>query len=244
MKPTVIITGATGGIGKALCKSFKKAGYYVIGTDVINDFTYCDACYLLDLSLFVKSETERKNFIAFIESQLKDNRLDALVNNAATQITGRISNIELTDFEKSMMVNVTAPFLLIQKLVYQLERSNGSVINIGSIHAQTTKANFLSYATSKTALKGLTQAVALDLGGRVRVNIIQPAATATEMLLAGFQDKKALNNLELCHPIGRIANPMEIAEVAVFLASDKASFITGATLNVDGGVGIRLHDPE
>ncbi|WP_457618568.1 SDR family NAD(P)-dependent oxidoreductase, partial [Lutibacter sp.] len=95
-------------------------------------------------------------------------------------------------------------------------------------------------------LLGLTQAMAIDLGSKkIRVNIIQPAATATEMLIAGFKGKEdSLKELEQYHPIGRIAEPKEIAELAVFLVSDKAGFISGSAVGIDGGIGGRLYDPE
>ncbi len=88
------------------------------------------------------------------------------------------------------------------------------------------------------------QALAVDIGGKVRVNATNPAATATEMLMAGFSSNPgAYEELKDMHPIGRIADPEEIANVAVFLASDQASFITGSCIQVDGGISIRLHDP-
>jgi NAD(P)-dependent dehydrogenase (short-subunit alcohol dehydrogenase family) len=119
------------------------------------------------------------------------------------------------------------------------------VVNIASVHAQLTKPGFAAYATSKSALVGLTRSLAVDLEGVVRVNCISPGATGTPMLVAGFEGREeALSQLGQCHPLGRIAAPEEVARVAVFLASDDASFIDGAVLDVDGGIGARLHDPE
>jgi NAD(P)-dependent dehydrogenase (short-subunit alcohol dehydrogenase family) len=142
-------------------------------------------------------------------------------------------------------VNLIAPFVLIRELLSCLSNANGSVVNINSIHGTLTKPGFVCYATSKAALGGLTKSTAVELGGQVRVNAINPAATATPMLVAGFEDKEsALRELGRMHPIGRIAKPEEIAQAAVFLASEQASFITGACLNVDGGMAARLHDPE
>ncbi len=244
MEQCVLITGATGGIGKALCKSFKKAGYYIIATDILQDFTGADAYYSMDLVEFVANETQKKSFLKFIKKSSKGKKLTTLINNAAVQILGGVSDITVSDFRKTLEVNVMAPFLLMQSLLPMLEESKGSVINIGSIHSRATKPKFLAYATSKTALKGLTQAASVDLGGHVRVNNIQPAATATEMLMEGFKDEDKLDELKKYHPIGRIAEPLEIADIAVFLASDKASFITGVSLNADGGIGVRLYDPE
>jgi NAD(P)-dependent dehydrogenase (short-subunit alcohol dehydrogenase family) len=125
-----------------------------------------------------------------------------------------------------------------------IERAKGSVVNIASIHAVATKPGFVCYATSKAALVGLTRSMAVDLGPRVRVNAINPAATATPMLLAGFEGKsKELDELAKKHPLERIAQPWEVAKTALFLASPDAAFITGTCLNIDGGIGGRLHDP-
>ena len=244
MSKSVIITGATGGIGKALCEAFSASGYYVIGTDLAGGCDNVDDYYSMDLLSFVNNQEERNNFLTFVDNSLNGRMLVGLINNAAIQIIGEISNISADSFKDSLAINVTAPFLLLQLLLPRLSASNGSVINIGSIHTKATKPKFLAYSTSKSALLGLTQAAAVDLGGRVRVNSIQPAATATEMLLEGFNDSSKLDELKSYHPVGRIAEPSEIANVAVFLVSDKAGFITGASICMDGGIGIRLHDPE
>ena len=125
-----------------------------------------------------------------------------------------------------------------------LHLNKGSVVNMGSIHAKLTKPAFISYATSKTALLGLTQSIAVDCGSRIRVNAIQPAATATEMLLAGFEGKpEAFRALKKFHPTNSIAEPLEIAKAVEFLLSDSIPFTNGAVLDINGGIGFRLHDP-
>jgi NAD(P)-dependent dehydrogenase (short-subunit alcohol dehydrogenase family) len=119
------------------------------------------------------------------------------------------------------------------------------VVNVASIHALSTKPRFVTYATSKAALVGLTRAMAIDLGPKLRVNAICPAATATQMLLSGFgKSTDKLAELSAKHPLGRIATAEEVAQAALFLASEAASFISGVTLNVDGSIGARLHDPD
>jgi NAD(P)-dependent dehydrogenase (short-subunit alcohol dehydrogenase family) len=170
--------------------------------------------------------------------------LSVLVNNAAVQILGRTEAVSVQDWEVTLRTNLVAPFMLAQALLPELERARGSVVNIASIHAVATKPGFVAYATSKAALVGLTRALAVDLGPRVRVNAVNPAATATPMLLAGFAGRERdLETLGRMHPLERIADPDEVARTALFLASDAASFITGSTLHIDGGIGARLHDP-
>jgi NAD(P)-dependent dehydrogenase (short-subunit alcohol dehydrogenase family) len=181
---------------------------------------------------------------AGLVAALERAHLGVLVNNAAVQILGRAEELSAAAWETTLRVNVTAPFLLAQALLPQLEAGAGSVVNMSSIHAAATKPGFTAYATSKAALVGLTRAMAVDLGARVRVNAICPAAIATPMLLEGFKDDPgALAALAGMHPLGRIGTPEEVAHAAVFLASPAAAFVSGAVLGVDGGIGGRLHDP-
>ncbi len=242
---TVIITGAAGGIGQALCLAFRRAGYRVVGTDCKPTVDDCDVFIPLDLAAMARDERAERSGIESLCAVLDENGLNALVNNAALQIVASTPALTARDWQRSLDVNVLAPALLIQGLLPELTRARGSVVNIASVHARATKPGFAAYATSKAALVGLTRSLAVDLGGAVRVNCISPAATATAMLEAGFeQQPEALEELGLCHPLGRIAQPEEVARAAVYLASDDASFISGAALDVDGGIGARLHDPQ
>ena len=130
-------------------------------------------------------------------------------------------------------------------LLPELEATKGSIINISSIHATLTKSNFVAYATSKAALSGLTRSMAVDLGSRVRVNAIEPAAIETQMLIAGFNDNPAqLEKLKHCHPAGKIGQVDELAKLAIAIASDGMSFLHGTCVPFDGGIRSRLFDPE
>lgn len=242
---SVVITGATGGIGAALCTAFRKAGYRVVGCDVRDGVPECDEFLRFDLRALSGSDKDRTGILGRIREAVGGNTLSALVNNAAVQVLGKVESLTPADWQATFETNVTAAFLLTQGLLAELERGKGSVVNVASVHANLTKPGFVAYATSKAALVGLTRSMAVDLGGRVRVNAVLPAATGTPMLLAGFEGKPAeLETLGAMHPAGRIARPEEVAAVAVFLASDAASFMTGASIAVDGGVGARLHDPR
>lgn len=242
--PTALITGACGGIGQALCHLFRTAGYWVIGLDQISSPVDCDALVVVDLARLCRDLDYREGAIATLRSHLPSPHLTVLINNAALQIVKPTDDLQAADWHQTLDVNLIAPFLLTQAFLPELEQAGGSVINMASIHATATKPEFVCYATSKAALVGLTKSLAVDLGGRVRVNAICPAAVATPMLLAGFEGREgALQNLSEMHPINRIATPEEIAQTALFLASPQASFITGSALYVDGGIGGRLHDP-
>ena len=142
-------------------------------------------------------------------------------------------------------VNVMAPFLLVQGMLKELEAASGAVVNIGSIHARQTKAGFSAYATSKAALVGLTRSLAVELGGRVRVNAVCPAAVATPMLSAGFAgDQKKLAALADCHPNRSIGTPEDVAAYVLILASGASPYVTGVILNLDGGVSSKLFEPS
>ena len=241
---SVIITGSTGGIGKALVNEFKKTGYHTIGIDQYHS-KYADINIVCDLSELVNNKEVELRLYAQINEALHGNALSVLINNAAVQILDDVEHAQLTDFKKTMDVNLTAPFLLSKLFFQQLKESKGSIINIGSIHAKQTKPKFIAYATSKAALKGLTQAMAIDFGQHVRVNIIQPAAISTEMLIDGFKNNpEGLKQLEDFHPSGFIGAPEDVAKLAVFLSKDESRFINGASIYIDGAIGVRLHDPD
>lgn len=242
---TALITGASGGIGQALCLAFRRAGYRVIATDLKGPPEDSDAFVSGDLAEMVADDRLRADFIEELRSAIGGRGLTALVNNAALQVVRSAEDLSLRDWRLSLDTNLLAPFALIQGLLPQLKHARGSVVNIASVHARLTKPGFACYATSKAALLGLTRSLAVDLAGAVRVNALNPAATGTPMLLAGFEGRgESLEQLGAMHPSGRIAEPAEIARVAVFLASEDAAFINGAALDVDGAIGARLHDPE
>lgn len=242
---TALITGVHGGIGTALCQAFRTDGYRVIGVDCKQGNANCDLFIHEDVESLTAGEQQRAAFLQKVKIALPPEGLHVLINNAAVQILNRTESVTIEDWHRTMNTNLVAPFFLAQGLIADIERAGGSVINVASIHATATKPGFVCYATSKAALIGLTRSMAIDLGPRVRVNAISPAATATPMLLAGFSDKpESFHRLASMHPLERIAEPAEVADIALFLASDRARFVTGASFNIDGGMGVRLHDPE
>lgn len=244
---TALITGVAGGIGRALARRFLDDGYSVVGADVhVPESADLQGIHFINLDLhrFCQDVGVAARFFAEVARHMPSARLDVLINNAATQVVEPIERITREDWQRVMDVNVTAPFLLVQGLLESLVNAHGSVINIASIHARLTKPGFSAYATSKAALSGLTRALAVELGARVRVNGIAPAAIATPMLKVGFEgqpDQYAL--LESHHPSARIGSPQEVAAVAAWLASKECPFLNGAVVGLDGGIGARLHDP-
>jgi NAD(P)-dependent dehydrogenase (short-subunit alcohol dehydrogenase family) len=240
----VLITGALGGIGQALCAEFRAASWRVIATDVVVGKCECDVFLPLDLRVFKADARLRASFATEVRGALAGEPLQALINNAAVQRLGSTADVTMEDWEATMDVNVTAPFLLTQLFLPELESAAGCVLNIASIHAQLTKPEFVAYATSKTALLGMTRALAVDLGPRVRVNAICPAAIGTPMLEAGFAHRpESRRALDACHPVGRIGRPAEVARLALLLASSDLGFLSGSSIDISGAIGARLHDP-
>ncbi len=245
MTKCAIITGCNGGIGECLAAAFSKAGWRVIGIDKTGAQTnHATAVIKEDIGRFAAESGRLKNVGREIRKLSQDLPIKVLINNAAVQHLGHLSDLDPARISETMNVNLIAPMLLAKEFLPELTTHNGSIINIGSVHAQATKPGFSAYATSKTGLHGLTRALAVDLGPNVRVNTIAPAATATKMLEAGFaENQAAYNALKQVHPMQRIAEPEEIARIALFLASEDATFLTGATVYADGGILSRLHDP-
>lgn len=239
---SVFITGVLGGIGSAIARKFKANGYVVYGSGTKEkQVDFVDKLVLLDLNKFCADSEYREQKTQLINETVLS--LDVLVNNAATQLLDKLDDIKWSDWQETLNVNLSGPLLLSQLFLKRLEQTHGSIINIGSIHHNLTKPRFVSYATSKSALVGLTKAMAVDLAGRVRVNIISPAAVATEMLLAGFDgNEAALNELKSIHPVQRIGVPDDVANMAFFLASENTGFIHGANLTLDGGISSVLRD--
>jgi NAD(P)-dependent dehydrogenase (short-subunit alcohol dehydrogenase family) len=242
MKKKVLITGVLGGIGSGLAKAFKEHGYFVIGLDIKETPPeYCDLFLSFDLHQYCANTTYRMHMEELFNQQVPD--LDVLINNAAVQILGSIEEVQLDDWNQTLNVNLTGPFLLSQFFLNRLEKVKGCIINIASIHEQLTKKRFVAYATSKSALVGLTKSMSVDLKGKVRVNAISPAAIDTPMLREGFNnDSEKVQKLYELHPSQRIGKPAEVSKLALLLAEEGLGFINGANIQIDGGISNVLMD--
>lgn len=241
------MTGATGGIGSALVAAFAAAGYRVVATDrhAPTQRPLAAAFVHADLVQLATDAAALASFGVAVEAALGGAGLAVLINNAAVQRLGGVDAGAPADLREGLEVNVVAALALTTRFADALAVAGGSVINIGSVHAGLTKPGFLAYSVSKAALAGLTRALALELAPRgVRVNEIRPGATRTAMLTAGFAgDAAGYAALAAHQPLGRLVEPAEVAELALFLASPRAACITGAAFAADGGIGARLHDP-
>ena len=250
MSKVAVITGSSGGIGRALVKTYLNDGYFVLGLDISPSKSPVSEFYAeidVNLLMFSKDTAYRDSVLGKIKERLphKVNKF-VLINNAAEQILKSVAEIEWQDWENSLAVNTVAPFFLVQGLTAELIESCGHVINISSIHAKLTKTKFTCYSASKSALEAVTRSLALELSPLgVSVNAIAPAAISTEMLKASFNDKsEKLLELESYHPSASIGTPAQVALLVKTITDQQGGFLTGAILEFNGGIAGRLHDPN
>ncbi|WP_269618884.1 SDR family NAD(P)-dependent oxidoreductase [Zhongshania sp. BJYM1] len=244
MKKAVVITGTNGGIGAALKEKFSEEGYAVIGIGKSPDQKNCDAYIQVDFIELARSEEVLKCFCEEILPLFKKYSLAGLINNSALQILADTKSLTLNDFQSTLSVNLIVPFILSKICLEFLQENKGSIVNIGSIHAKLTKKTFVAYATSKGALETMTKAMAVDVGSKVRVNLIAPAAIETEMLVDGFKAcPEKYTQLKDCHPTGSIGQPEEVANIAFYLINGSTPFLNGAVIDLTGGISAKLCDP-
>ncbi|MFN0145873.1 MAG: SDR family NAD(P)-dependent oxidoreductase, partial [Dehalococcoidia bacterium] len=171
-------------------------------------------------------------------------RIDAIFNNAGTTRPGDVVTVSLADWEMVMDVNLRGTFLVSRTVLpHMLERGNGAIINMGSVDGLAGDARMAAYNAAKAAVVNLSRSMAIDFGPRgIRTNCICPGAIGTPAVLKMFSDEHRAA-MEAVTPMGRIGRPGDIASLAVFLASDDASFINGTTVVADGGLMARTGMP-
>ena len=245
MQRTAMVTGSSGGIGSAICKAFKAEDWTVIGLDKSSaPTTYCDHVISLDLAdLGTKDDNLLKEQLVKIENACGRLKVDVLINNAGIQICSDFDDLTTNDLQKTFAVNLFAPFQLIKTIISNYSGPNPRIVNIGSIHSSLSKSGFVAYAASKAALRTMTTTLAIELGDRATLCLIEPGAINTKMLQAGFPNQPDfIDLLKKLHPSGCIGEPDSLAELAFFLSTMPSKFINGCILNFDGGVRGMLSD--
>jgi 3-oxoacyl-[acyl-carrier protein] reductase len=246
-----LITGGAGGIGRATVEAFRRAGAMVAFCDVDEARGAALAAELGGRDapvLFVPADVgDRQAVDAFVTAAAgRFGRIDVLVNNAG--ITHDRTDFAALDFAvwtRILDVNLNGAFFAIQAaLPHMVRQGGGAVVNVGSILARALFPGKTAYATSKAAIEGFTKALALDLADRnIRVNCLVPGSVDTAMMWRGIDPAakaEAARESGADVPLGRVAGPRELAAAALFLAGDGASYITGTSLLVDGGMLARI----
>ena len=231
-----LITGGSRGQGAAEARLFAAEGANVVIGDVRTDKGEAVAAEIGERAVFtrldVSSEEEWAAAIALTTERFGG--LDVLVNNAGIGFTARLENHTLADWEKIVAVNQTGVFLGIRSAIAPMtERGGGSIVNISSGAGLRATKYMIAYAATKYAVTGMTASAAIELARNgIRVNSIHPGVIDTPMLGRASKADQVVKST----PLRRMGTPEEIANVALFLASDASSYMTGAHVPVDGGV--------
>ncbi len=229
-----LVTGAAGGIGQAIVAALQSEGATVAGVDM----KPCDA----DIS--ISGDLSDPAFCDSLPQRACDQlgRLDILVNNAGIITRGAITEATDDDFAKSMAINVEAPFRLCRAAIPIMDaQGGGAIVNIASCWGVHPGPKHPVYVMSKAAVASLTQCLGMDHAHQnIRVNAVCPNEVNTPMIRTGFATRgldpdKAIAELNASVPLGRIAEPEDIADIVVFLASDAARYLCGALIEANGG---------
>lgn len=239
-----IVTGGRRGIGKAIALAFAQAGAEVVVCDrVVDDgalLAVADEIQQLGhRSLAIQTDISQKGDVDSLVGQVLDEFgfIDILVNNAGIILKASLLETSEEDWDDIINVDLKGCYLCSQAVGKKMvERNRGNIINISSGYVLKAPLNRAAYCVAKAGVLMLTRVLALELASsNIRVNAIAPTITKTELAKSLWSDPEVLKREESAIPLGRLVEPDDIAGVALFLASDASSFITGQTIVVDGG---------
>jgi glucose 1-dehydrogenase len=232
-----IITGAARGIGLACAERFVTEGAHVIIVDVLNEIGKVEAKRLgaTYMHCDVSKSSDVNAVVAAVVKQ--HGAVDILLNNAAISISGDFLEISESDYDKVLDINLKGSFLMLQACAREMvKQAAGSIINMSSVNDTLAIPSIVSYCVAKGGVSQLTRATSISLAPHgIRVNAIGPGSIMTDMLKSVVNDKAAMARVMSRTPMGRVGEASEIASIAVFLASDDSSYVTGQTIYADGG---------
>jgi meso-butanediol dehydrogenase/(S,S)-butanediol dehydrogenase/diacetyl reductase len=227
-----LVTGGRSGIGQAIARRLRSEGARVFTAQRGKDEEFDGVA--ADFTDPFSPARVMDEIIA------RTGRLDVLVNNAGMMQEARIEDMTAEDWQRSLTVNLTVPFLMTKSALPYLRKTRGSIVNIGSIEGLGSNPGHAAYCASKAGLHGLTRAVAVDHGAEgIRCNAVAPGWIDTDLnldFIASMPDPQGFRkSVGRVHPIGRTGKPEEVAALVAFLAAEESGFITGQIYVVDGG---------
>ncbi|WP_110643515.1 SDR family oxidoreductase [Salinicola sp. CPA57] len=231
-----LVTGAARGIGEATAKLLRQRGASVVASDLSAAVTDLEGDGLVTIVGDVSSEDMARRSVALALESF--GRLDILVNNAGRTLNKPLLDTSLEDWQALFDVNVSGTFLHSREAVRaMLTSGGGTLVNLTSIVARVAMKETAAYAASKGAIAQLTKVIGVEYGDRgIRANALAPGVVETDILEGIVDDSRAtLASYASAHPLGRVGQPQDIAEIAAFLASPASSFMTGALVMADGG---------
>ena len=235
---TALVTGGASGIGEAICRVFTQAGASVVIVDIDEARARVLAAELPRATIKLCNITDEHN-VSGMFRELPS--LDVLVNNAGIGLVGSVEETQQQDFQRVFRVNVEGAYLVTKHAMPLLLASQGAIVNIGSVGGLVGVKRRFAYCATKGAIVAMTRQLAVDYPTQIRVNCICPGTVDTPFV-EGYLERyhkhekeKVRGELNQRQPVGRLGQPQEIANMALYLSSPEAAFVNGSIMTIDGG---------